>query len=332
MMKIGIIGMGHWGPNYVRNFNIIKDVTVEWCCDLQEENLQKLADHPDIRTTCDYHDILKDPSTQAVVVATTASSHYDIIKNCLEADKDVLAEKPLTLQANESLTLCQLAESRHRILMVGHTFLYNAGIRKMKEYIEQDEVGKIYYLNATRTHLGLVRSDVNAIWDLAPHDISIFNYLLDAKPVKISAVGASHLKEGREDVGFINLVYPGQVVANIHVSWADSNKERTIRIVGSKARVVFDDIDNLERVKLYKKGIHTAAECNSFGEFQLMLRDGDIISPMLESYEPLRKMSAHFVECVSKRTKPLTDGFQGYEVVGIMNEIEKSIKGNHQDG
>lgn len=331
MIKIGVIGCGHWGPNYVRDFNKLNNSRVTKCCDIKKQNLNRIKElYKDIATTSNYTDILEDKNIDAVVVATPASTHYEIVKKCLEYGKDVLAEKPLTLVPEESLELLELANKKNKILMVGYTFLFNPGIKKLKEFLQNGELGKIYYLNATRTHLGLVREDVNAIWDLAPHDVSIFNYLTDKTPVSVNAVGACHLKKGREDVAFINLIYPENIIANIHVSWADSNKERTIRVVGSKARVVFDDLNNLEMTKLYKKGIGLAEErIGDFGEFQLHQRDGDIISPKIEMAEPLRLMCEHFVSCVLNRKTPFTDGQKDYAVVKTLRAACESIARNN---
>ncbi len=328
-IKIAILGLGHWGPNYLRIFNAMDACEVAWCCDLKEENLAKVKYLPFVRLTQNHEEVIADPTVQAVVVATPSTTHYSIVKACLEAGKDVLSEKPLTLEPEESLELCRLADKQDKILMVGHTFLYNPGIRKIKQFIDEGVLGQIYYMNATRTHLGLIRDDINAIWDLAPHDVSIFNHFLGTTPVKVSAIGACHLKPGKEDVAFINLIYPDNVIANVHVSWEDSNKERTIRVVGSQARSVFNDLDNFERVRLFKKGIGVAAETDDFGDFQLQLRDGDIISPMLDLYEPLKEMCSHFIHCVHERTKPLTDGYSGYEVVQVMKAIETEIHSNH---
>lgn len=325
-LKIGIIGCGHWGFNYVRNFWEIDEVSQVKCCDTDRSRLERIRKRfSDVELCSDYHELLNDRQIRGVVVATPASTHYTIIKECLEQGKDVLAEKPLTLVPDEALELHELATKNGRILMVAHTFLYNAGVRKLKELVESGKLGKIYYLNATRTHLGLIRDDVNVIWDLAPHDVSIFNYLLDAVPVSVNAVGACHLKEGREDVAFINLVYPGDVIANIHVSWEDSNKERTVRVVGSEARAVFDDTDNLERVKIYEKGVGVSEDYDDFGEFQLSLRDGDIISPKLEFVEPVRELCLHFINCVRDRVQPLTDGKAGYEVVKVVHDAVECI-------
>jgi len=325
MIKIGIIGLGHWGPNYFRTFNSLNGVKVVWCSDLVEENLNKIRHYPDISLTKNYMEILADNSVAAVVVATPAATHYNIVRQCLNAEKDVLAEKPLALKLSEALELCKLADEKNRILMVGHTFLFNPGIRKIKEFIDSGELGRIYYLNATRTHLGLIREDVNAVWDLAAHDISIFNYLIGKPPLMVDAIGACHLKRGREDVAFINLTYPDNVIANIHVSWEDSNKERTVRIVGGKARIVFNDLDNMERVKIYEKGFSCEHGYSDYGEFQLFLRDGDIISPKIEMSEPLKLMCSNFIESVIKRTRSISDGKNGYEVVKALYAIEKSL-------
>ena len=330
IINLAIIGLGHWGPNYLRIFQSLDRVNLSWCCDTQSTNLEKIRNHTNARLTENYQDVITDSTLDAIVVATPASTHYRIVRDALMTGKDILAEKPLTLEPEESLELCKLADSRKKILMVGHTFLFNPGIRKIKEYIEKGDLGQIYYLNATRTHLGLIREDVNAIWDLAPHDVSIFNYLLDATPVFVHAVGACHLKDGREDVAFINMVYPENIIANVHVSWEDSNKERTIRIVGSRARAFFNDLDNLERVRIFQKGVGAEKDYENFGEFQLRYRDGNIISPMLNLYEPLKEMCVHFIDCCQTRSTPFTDGYSGYEVVRVMKTIDMEIHKNNR--
>jgi predicted dehydrogenase len=239
-----------------------------------------------------------------------------------------LIEKPLSLSAKEAEELVLIAEKKKKILMIGHTFLYNPAIRKMKKYIEEGKVGAIYYMHATRTHLGLVREDVSSVWDLAPHDVSIFNYLIDSMPKYVSALGGNFLQKGKEDVAFITLKYPDGVLANIHVSWADSNKVREVQVVGSKARMVFNDLDNLEKLKIFKKGIFIDKPYNDFGEFQYVLRDGDIISPKIDLLEPLKEQCKHFIGCVTKRKRPLTDGRNGLDVVRVMQAIHASLKNN----
>lgn len=327
MIKIGVIGCGHWGINYIRDFNKLRISVVTKCCDIKKENLDLIKElYQNINLTTDYKDILKDTSIDAVVVATPASTHYKIVKDCLEYGKNVIAEKPLTLIPKESQELIDLSVKKNKVLMVGHTFLYNPGIIKLKEYIKNGELGRIYYMNATRTHLGLIREDVNAVWDLAPHDVSIFNFLTDKLPVSVNATGGCYLKEGREDAAFINLTYPNGIIANIYVSWADSNKERTVKVVGSKARVVFNDIDHLEMLKVYKKGIVNERKFDDYGEFKLSIRDGDILSPKVEIVEPLKEMCKHFIDCIINKKKPLSDGVNGHEVVRVMAAIESSLK------
>jgi predicted dehydrogenase len=251
-----------------------------------------------------------------------------LIKEGLLAGKDILAEKPLTMTVEESEELVTLAEEKGRILMVGHTFLYNPAVRKMKEYFVKNELGEVYYLHSTRTHLGLIREDVNCVYDLATHDISIFSYLLENSPEAVSAVGGCYLKNDREDIAFISLFYPQNKIANIHVSWVDSNKERQVVAVGSKKRIVFNDLDNLEKVRIFEKGVSVVKGKGSadFGEFQLLLRDGDIISPHIESSEPLKNQNQHFLDCLQDRKPPLTDGKNGLEVVKVLVAIEKSLQ------
>jgi len=325
-LNIGILGLGHWGPNYVRVMAALEGVKVTWACDKNPKQFDRIKNYPDIRKTSNMDDLINDETLNAVVVVTPAATHFELAKTFLLSGKDVLAEKPLATTAQESEELCRIAQKKNRILMVAHIFLYNAGIQKVKELIEDGELGKLYYLKANRTHLGLIRDDVNVAWDLAPHDISIFNYFLGSSPQSVHAIGACHLKGGKEDVAFINLTYPNNVVANIHVSWEDSNKERTITLVGSRARVVFNDLDNLEKVKLFKKGISVADDYDDFGEFQLHLRDGDIISPVLKEHEPLKGMCSHFIDCIRTRRVPLTDGKQGHDVVTVMQEIQSALQ------
>ncbi len=326
-LKIGLIGCGYWGPNYARVFHFMPTVRVVSCSDLDLDKLSKLRHQfPAIQTTANYQDMLRDSQVDAVVISTQATTHYDIVKQCLQAGRHVLVEKPLTMRVKEGEELVALAAQKKKVLMVGHTFLYNAAVRKMKECVDKGTLGKIYYLQATRTHLGLIRKDVNAIWDLAPHDVSIFSYLLGKAPEKVSAMGGCYLKDGLEDMAFINLMYPGGVLGNIHVSWVDSNKVRQVAVIGSQARVVFDDLNNLEKVRIYEKGISIDKPYDNFGEFQLLLRDGDIISPKVEAHEPLRKVCEDFVTGIIQQKIVLTDGINGLNVVRVMEAIEQSIK------
>ncbi|MDR4504165.1 MAG: Gfo/Idh/MocA family oxidoreductase [Candidatus Scalindua sp.] len=326
MIRIGIIGCGYWGINYVRVFSELPGATVVRVCDMNEERLVMMhRKFPYVFPTKRLEELLSDEEVDAVVVSTEASTHYSITKACLLHDKHVLVEKPLTTSIAEGEELVQIAEERARKLMVGHTFLYNPAILKIKEYISNEDIGSIYYLHSTRTHLGLIRSDVNAIWDLAPHDISIFSYLLDKQPLWVSAIGGNFLN-GRPDVGFITLGYPQNILGNIHVSWINSNKVRELSVVGSKKRMVFDDLNSMERVRIFEKGAAITGEADTFGEFQLQLRDGDIISPRIDSDEPLKNQCSHFITCVSNGRFPLTDGQNGLDVVRVMDAINMSLE------
>jgi predicted dehydrogenase len=329
LVKIGLIGCGYWGPNYARVLHSMPSVKVVTCSDLDSKKLEKLKHQfPAVAVTQNYLDILADAQVDTVVVSTQATTHFEIVKKCLEADRHVLVEKPLAMEEGEGEELVNLAAKKKKILMVGHTFLYNPAVRKLKECVEKGVLGKIYYLHSTRTHLGLIRKDVNAIWDLAPHDVSIFSYLLGQNPVRVSAVGGSYLNNGMEDVAFITLHYPGGVLANIHISWVDSNKVRQVAVIGSQARVVFDDLNNLEKVRVYEKGISMDRPYNTFGEFQLLLRDGDIISPKVEPREPLRDVCEEFVNGIACGGSILSDGNNGLNVVRVMAAVAESVKQN----
>lgn len=325
MINIGIIGCGYWGINYVRVFSELPDVTVSRVCDKSDERLLKMhRKFPYVFPTKLIEELLADDEIDAVVVATEASSHYDITKACLLNNKHVLVEKPMTNTVEEGEELVKLSEENNLKLMVGHTFLYNPSVRKIKEYLS-DDIGSIYYLKATRTHLGLIRQDVNAIWDLAPHDISIFSFLLDTQPLWVSAVGGNFLN-GRPDVGFLTLGFPQNILGHIHVSWINSNKVREISVVGSKKRIVFDDLNSMESVRIFEKGAAMTGEADSFGEFQLQLRDGDILSPRINTSEPLKNQCSHFISCVSNDHRPLTDGINGLNVIRVMEAVNLSLE------
>ncbi len=313
-----------------RVFNELLDAKVVTVCDSRRERLDEVARRfPGIGLTTSLNDALQTPGVDAVVICTSASSHYQLVRQSLCAGKSVLVEKPIATTPWESQELVELAEMKGLTLMVGHTFLYNDGVRLTKQQLFAANMGKIYYLYSCRTNLGPVRQDVNAVWDLAPHDISIFNYLLDDVPVWVSAVGLSVLSDTREDVGFITLGYNNNVIGNIHVSWADPNKVRELVVVGSRRRIVFDDLQSIERVKIYEKGITPApAEASTFGEYQFQIRDGDIFSPRVEVSEPLKNQCSHYLDCLQHGLRPLTDGRAGLAVVQVLTAIEESIAHN----
>jgi predicted dehydrogenase len=326
MIRLALIGCGHWGPNYLRIFQFLDGAEVIKACDRDEKPLQRVRkQYPGIDIVKDFPLILGDPAIDAVIVATPATTHYAFVKKSLESGKHTLVEKPLALRVEEARELVDLSEKVGKVLMVGHTFLYNPAVRKMKDYIDKGILGKIYYLQASRTHLGLIRQDVNAVWDLASHDVSIFSYLLGKEPKRVSAVGIGHLKAKFEDVAFVNLFYDDNLIGNIHISWVDSNKLRQVAVIGSKARILFDDLNPLEKLRIFEKGISLDKPYNNFGEFQLLLRDGDIISPKVEAEEPLQNICLEFIEAVETGKKPLADGMNGLEVVRTMCAVQQSI-------
>lgn len=330
--KIGVavVGCGYWGINYLRVFNELPNAEVVAICDQRKARLHEIGQrYPGAVLATELDEALQIPGVDAVVVCTGATTHFDVARSSLCAGKHVLVEKPMATTAEECKDLIAFSEMYNRTLMVGHTFLYNTGIRKVKENLHRDDMGKIYYLYSCRTNLGPIRQDVNALWDLAPHDISIFNYLLDKSPQWVSAVGANVLGSENQDVGFVSLGYGDNIVGNIHVSWADPNKVRQLVVVGSNRRVVFDDLNALERVKIFEKGVvRQTPEANTYGEHQFMMRDGDILSPHVEINEPLKTQCTHFLDCASNGTRPLTDGWAGLNVVKTLAAIDQSIAQN----
>lgn len=324
---IAVLGCGYWGINYARVFSELANARLKVICDLRAERLREVGRRfPGAALTTSVDEALQMEGVQAAIVCTEPTSHFDVARRALQAEKHILVEKPLTTIAAEGQQLIDLAAAHNVALMVGHTFIYNPGIRKVKEYITQKKVNRIYYLYARRTNLGPIRKDVNALWDLATHDIYIFNYLLDAKPVWVSAVGSNILQNAREDVGFISVGYESGIVGHIHVSWAEPHKVREVVVVGNNMRIVFDDLNAREPVRLFEKGVTpTPAEAIGFGEYHFDISDGDIISPKIEVAEPLKNQCLHFLGCITNNSRPLTSGEEGLAVVQVMNAIDLSV-------
>jgi predicted dehydrogenase len=326
---VAILGCGYWGVNYVRVFNELTESQVVVVCDQRVERLQQVVrSFPGVQVTTQLDAALRMDGVDAVVVCTSATTHYALTRYCLEAGKHVLVEKPLTTVSKDAGALIELSEARSRLLMVGHTFVYNGGIRKVKEYIQQG-LDAIYYLYSCRTNLGPIRQDVNALWDLAPHDVAIFNFLLENEPEWVSAVGAKVLRNCREDVGFISLGYPDGVVGHIHVSWADPHKAREVVVVGSDRRIVFNDMNGVEQVRVFEKGVRAVdSDPLNYGEHSFHIRDGDILSPRIEVGEPLKNQCRHFLECITLNLHPVTGGREGQEVVRVLEAVDRSLARN----
>jgi predicted dehydrogenase len=325
-VRVGIIGFGQWGPNHVRAFRGIDGCDAVRVCDTSAARLGLARKQfRDIDTTTETTAITLASDVDAVVVATPVQSHFGLVKQALEAGKDVLCEKPLAGTVEECRLLCELAAARRRLLMVGHVFLYNPGIQHLKIDLDRGELGRIYYMDATRTNLGPVRRDVGAIYDLATHDISIFNHLLGGPPTRVSATGGFFLQDKIEDIGFLTLHYPKGVICHVHTSWLNPRKVRQLTIVGDHKMAVWDDMNNLEPIRYYDKGV-TADHYSSFGEFHMILRDGAITIPKVRMFEPLVAQDQEFIACVRSGRAPLAHGEFGLEVVRVAEAAMHSIR------
>ncbi len=335
-ISVAVVGLGHWGPNLARNFNALPDAHLQTLCDADPARLQRVgANYPAARQTADFESVLADPAIDAVVLATPVHTHFRLAHAALQAGKHTFVEKPLARTSDEARELVALADARGLTLMVGHVFLYNAAVRKVKEYIDSGELGEIYYIYAQRLNLGIVRQDVNALWNFAPHDISIINYWLDGSPVRVDAHGYAYLQPGIEDVAFMNLEYSGGQAAGVHVSWLDPNKVRRMTVVGSRKMVVYDDVSPDAKIRLYDKGVdrkpgNGLGSYATFGEFQLLLRAGDLLIPKIQFSEPLRAECQAFVDAIRTGWPPLADGRNGLAVVEALEAADRAMKTEKQ--
>jgi predicted dehydrogenase len=330
MIRVAVVGAGHWGPNFVRNFHNEQTSEVAWVVDRDASRLAQVqARFSDVRVTEDVDGALADPTVEAMVIATPTTTHYRLAKAALEAGKHVLVEKPMTTDSGQATELCVIAARSRRVLMVGHVFVYNPGVQRVKQYIEAGELGRIYYVSMVRTNLGPIRGDVNAAWDLASHDISIVNYWLGAEPLNASAIGGTWINPGVEDAVFATLRYPNDVLVNLHASWLNPRKARDITVVGDKRMLTFDDMNLGEPLRIYDKHVTDARTpapyIDSFASFRTSLRDGDIIIPKVSACEPLKAECDHFLECIASATAPMTSGQEGAAVVRALEAIQRSV-------
>jgi predicted dehydrogenase len=323
---VGVIGVGYWGPNLVRNFSQMQRGRCKWAADLSEERLAHMrSGYPSLQTTTDYREILADDEVDAVVIATPANTHCAIACHALAAGKHVFVEKPMATTSEECRKMNAAAAKAKRKIMVGHTFLYNNAVEHIKNLIVSGELGQILYVYINRVNLGLFRDDCNVVWDLAPHDVAILNWLLDGHPTRLTASGGSYVQPGIEDVAFINLEYPNGVLAHLHVSWIDPNKVRRLTVVGSRKMLVYDDVSTTEKLRVYDKGVNVLPHYDTFGEFQLSYRYGDIVLPRVSEGEPLKNEAEHFIACIRDGITPRSDGKNGLEVVEVLEAACKSI-------
>jgi predicted dehydrogenase len=331
MIHVAVIGAGYWGPNLIRNFNQVPGARVAFVCDLDSAKLEPLAaQYPSLTTTRDYQEALRDPSVDAVVIATPVSTHRKLALDALNAGKHVLVEKPLAIDSRAAREIAEGARTAGRILMVGHTFIYNPAVVKVKEMIDRGTLGDIYYIDSSRVNLGLHQFDINVIWDLAPHDISIILYWLGQRPLRVSARGNSYTQDGIEDVAYLTLEFPNKVMAHLHVSWMSPAKLRRTTVVGSRQMIVYDDLEAAEKVKLYDSGVERLTlNADTRAELQRTYRVGDVLSPRLDVVEPLRLECQHFIECIRTGATPRTNGDAGVAVVEVLEAATRSLK---QDG
>lgn len=327
MLKVGVVGCGYWGPNLIRNFNQLGDSEVTAAADLSVERLGHMKNlYPHLNTTRDYKSLLEDDGIDIIAVATPPKTHFEVAMDALEAGKHVFVEKPLATSSAECEALIATAEKKGLVLMVGHTFVYTAAVNKIKEVIDSGELGDIYYINTTRVNLGIFQDDINVVWDLVPHDVSILNYVLGSKPVEVTAQGHSYIRGRMEDVAFLTFRYPGSILAHVHVSWLDPNKIRRTTVVGSKKMLVYDDISSLEKIRIYDKGVTVQPHYDTFGDFQLSYRFGDIFIPKLDDSEPLKIACQHLVDCIQREQVPRSSGRDGLNVVRVIEASNESLK------
>lgn len=321
--RIGVIGCGQWGPNQIRTFFFHPHAEVVRVCDSDTRRLDAMKGlYRGIQVSTRSEEVTQASDIDAVVITTPVSSHFAIAKDALLHGKDVLCEKPLTHTSEEARELLKIALDKKLILMVGHVFLFNPGIVKLKEVVDSKDLGQVYYLHAQRTNLGPVRKDVNAVFDLASHDIAIFNFLLGAKPRVVSVTGKGYLQPQVEDVAFVSLEYPGNVMAHIHVSWLDPKKIRQITVVGSKKMATWDDLASTGPVEIFSKRIEREPYYKDYGEFHLLAKDGEVLIPAVKAEEPLKRQAEHFMNSILHRTQPIADGRNGLDVVETLEAIQ----------
>lgn len=327
MIKIGVIGYGYWGPNLVRNFMESPRSTVLAVCDLRPERLAQLQTrYPSIKTVCNYRQLLDDPEIDAIAIATPVSSHFELGMAALRANKHVLVEKPLAANSEQALGLIEEAARRKRVLLVDHTFIYTAAVRKIRDLIASNALGDIYYYDAVRVNLGLFQHDVNVIWDLAIHDLSIMDYVLPSRALSVSATGISHIPGQPENVAYITLFFAKPQIAHVHVNWLTPVKVRHTLIGGSEKMILYDDLEPSEKVKVYDKGVTVSQSPEAVYEMLVSYRSGDMWAPRLDATEALQTEALHFVDCIENNTQPETNGHSGLRLVRIVEAAERSLR------
>ena len=328
MLGVAVVGLGYWGPNLVRNLAALPDVELRLAADIDPERCAAIRRaYPQLNTVSSIEDVLADKQCDAVAIATPVETHYALARAALLAGKHVLVEKPLATDVSQAEELVRLAEDRHRVLMVDHVYVYSNPVRLLRTLIDRGELGELQFIDSVRVNLGLFQRAVNVVWDLAPHDLSIIDYLIDRMPETVGLLAAAHTHGGHEDVGYLSLDFGNGLIANIHVNWLSPVKVRYFMIGGSKKSVIYNDLKRAEAVKIYDSGISLRQD-DAEGRRRMLIdyRTGDVLSPHIPHIEPLAQMCRHFVECIRKDQQPLTDGLAGLRVVRILDAAHRSRK------
>lgn len=327
MVKVGIIGCGYWGPNLVRNFSKTERCKVVVVCDLDDKRLAHMKSlYPGVMTTRRYETILEDSDIDAVCIATPVATHFHLALQALKCGKHVLVEKPLCDSSAKSKILVDTAKEQKRILMAGHTFLYSRAIEQIRDILSKNELGKIYYISMERLNLGLFQKDINVVWDLAVHDITILKYITNKKPIAVSAIGRSNIYRNIEDMALITLEVQGGIWAHIRLSWLDPHKVRKLVIVGSEKMLVYDDIEPVDKITIFDKGVNIPKHYDTFEDFKFAYRYGGVSKPLVDTTEPLWIECNHFLDCIEGGKKPKSDGEHGVRVIKVIEAIQDSIK------
>jgi predicted dehydrogenase len=326
MVRVAVVGAGYWGPNFIRVIEELGDSELVAVCDKDPAKLEKVTNqYPLINVTEDFEKLIGRDDLDAVIVATGSEAHHPVAKACLERDKHVLVEKPISLRSADAAELVEIARDRNKVLLVGHLLRYHSGVIKLKEYIDNKTLGDLLYVYTTRVNLGKVRKEENAMWSFATHDIYVVMYLLGTEPLAVTASGQSYVRKGVHDVVFLTLHFPGDVMAHLHVSWLDPHKIRKTTVVGDKKMAVLDDTAATEKLRIYDKGIDFTPSYGDYGE-SLSIRIGDISIPKLDMKEPLKVECQHFLDCILKGDEPLTGGEQGRKVIQILEAADQSLR------
>lgn len=325
MIRIGVIGYGYWGPNIVRNFNIANGSQVTMVCDMNQQSLKKVKKaYPQVRVTTDCGTLIRDPKVDAVAIATPVFTHYEFAKMALTEGKSVFVEKPFTYTNAEGEELVGLAEKKKLKIMVDHTFLYTGAVKKIKQLVEDNVLGNLFYFDSMRVNLGLFQHDVNVVWDLAPHDISIMDYVLEEKPLAVVATGVGHFGRGLEDIAYLTFFYNHNIIAHINVNWLSPVKVRTTLIGGQKKMLVWNDLEPDEKIKIYDKGVQVRTK---EGKYNLLVdyRSGDMWAPKIEQTEALKLMAESFVGHIENGIPVVNDGIAGLKIVKMLTAANKSL-------